>query len=105
MKGRQMFMKYKPVFVRLAIAWLGVTLHAATPDYHLLKRVEVGGTGGWDYLTYDAGEHVVCVSRGTHVMLLDGESGVTLGDIPGTLGVHGIALAPELGRGFTSNGQ
>jgi DNA-binding beta-propeller fold protein YncE len=100
-----MLTKYKSIFVQAVIAALGVTLHAATPDYHLLKRVELGGRGGWDYLTYDALGHRVFVSRGNHVLVLDGESGATLGEIPDTLGVHGIALAPDLGRGFTSNGQ
>jgi len=95
----------KSVLVQLIVASLSLTLHAAVPDYHFLKRVDVGGIGGWDYLTYDPSGHRVFVSRGNHVMVLDGESGATLGDIPDTLGVHGIALAPELGRGFTSNGQ
>lgn len=70
-----------------------------------MKKVNVGGTGAWDYLIYDITAHRVFVSRGNHVMVLDGESGATVGDIPDTPAVHGIALAPEFGRGFTSNGQ
>ena len=89
----------------VAIVWNGAPLSAVPPDYHLLKRVDVGGNGAWDYLIYDPTGHRVFVSRGTHVMVLDGQSGVTLSDIPNTLGVHGIALATELGRGFTSNGR
>src|SRR5579864_9074765 len=100
-----MFNQRKSVLASPVICLLGITLGAATPEYHLLKRVEVGGVGVWDYLTYDASYHRVFVSRGTHVMVLDGESGATVGDIPDTLGVHGIALAPDLGRGFTSNGR
>jgi DNA-binding beta-propeller fold protein YncE len=100
-----MFSERKSVLALPVICLLGITLCAATPEYHLLKRVEVGGVGVWDYLTYDASYHRVFVSRGTHVMVLDGESGATVGDIPDTLGVHGIALAPDLGKGFTSNGR
>jgi DNA-binding beta-propeller fold protein YncE len=65
----------------------------------------VGGEGGWDYLTTDAGARRLYISRGTHVIVLDLDSGKNVGDIPDTPGVHGIALAPELGRGFTSNGR
>ncbi len=100
-----MFMNPRLILVLLAVGGMGATLSGAPPDYHLLKRVDVGGTGAWDYLTYDPSGHRVFVSRGMHVMVLDGESGATVGDIPGTPGVHGIALAPELGKGFTSNGH
>jgi DNA-binding beta-propeller fold protein YncE len=65
----------------------------------------VGGEGGWDYLIADPDAHRVYISRGTHVLVLDPDSGKNLADIPDTPGVHGIALAPELGRGFTSNGR
>jgi DNA-binding beta-propeller fold protein YncE len=66
---------------------------------------KVGGDGGWDYLTADASARRLYISRGTHVIVLDLDSGKNIGDIPDTPGVHGIALAPELGRGFTSNGR
>jgi DNA-binding beta-propeller fold protein YncE len=78
---------------------------AAAPGYHVTATYKVGGDGGWDYLTTDANARRVYISRGTHVMVLDADSGKTVGDIPDTQGVHGIALAPELGRGFTSNGR
>jgi len=77
----------------------------ATPAYHLLKKIPLGGEGGWDYLTFDAGSGRLYISRATHVMVLGGAGGKVVGDIPDTAGVHGIALAPELGRGFTSNGR
>src|SRR5262245_66145664 len=73
--------------------------------YHLLKSFDVGGDGGWDYLTVQADPHRLFVSRSTHVMVIDLETGKVAGDIPDTQGVHGIALAHELGRGFTSNGR
>ena len=81
--------------------------HAAAPasGYHLLKKVVLGGEGFWDYLTCDSAARRVYISRGTHVMVIDADTYAVVGDIPGTDGVHGIALAPEFGRGFTSNGR
>jgi DNA-binding beta-propeller fold protein YncE len=78
---------------------------AAEGDYHLLKKVVLGGEGGWDYLICDSAARRVYISRGTHVMVVDADSYAVVGDIPGTDGVHGIALAPEFGRGFTSDGR
>ena len=80
-------------------------LVAADGNYHLLKKVVLGGEGSWDYLICDSPARRVYISRGTHVMVIDVDSYAVVGDIPGTDGVHGIALAPELGRGFTSNGR
>lgn len=77
----------------------------AGTGYHLLQKVELGGEGSWDYLTLDSGARRLYISRATHVLVLDVETGKTVGDIPDTAGVHGIAIAPELGRGFTSNGR
>jgi len=73
--------------------------------YHLLKRIEVGGEGGWDYLTLDSAARRLYVSHATRVVVIDLDKGAVVGEIPDTNGVHGIALAPELGRGFTSNGR
>jgi DNA-binding beta-propeller fold protein YncE len=72
--------------------------------YHQAGKVVLGGEGGWDYLTADPTSHRVFISRGSHVMVAD-SAGKIVGDIPNTTGVHGIALAPEFNRGFTSNGQ
>ncbi|MGO8790015.1 MAG: YncE family protein [Terriglobia bacterium] len=80
-------------------------LTAADANYRLLKKVVLGGEGFWDYLTCDSDARRVYISRGTHVMVVDADNYTVVGDIPGTDGVHGIALAPELGRGFTSNGR
>jgi YVTN family beta-propeller protein len=82
-----------------------VALAAAGPGYHVIKTYKLGGEGGWDYMTADATARRLYISRGTHVIVLDLDSGKNVGDIPDTPGVHGIALAPELGRGFTSNGR
>ena len=80
-------------------------LAESAPDYHLVKTYKLGGEGGWDYLTLDPDARRLYISRATHVIVFDIVSGKTVGDIPDTPGVHGIALAPGLGRGFTSNGR
>lgn len=77
---------------------------AAQPHYHLAQRYVLGGADGWDYLTYDASNKRLYISRSTHVLVVDPFTGATLGDVTNTPGVHGIALAPDLGKGFTSNG-
>src|SRR5690242_17203774 len=89
----------------LSVSLTAVTLAAAGPGYHVVKTFKLGGDGGWDYLTADADAHRLYISRGTHVIVLDTESGKTVGDIHDTQGVHGVALAPEFGKGFTSNGR
>jgi len=88
-----------------ALSLAAAALAASAPGYHVVTTWQVGGEGGWDYLTADADARRVYISRGTHVMVIDADSGKSVGDIPDTPGVHGIALAPELGRGFTSNGR
>jgi YVTN family beta-propeller protein len=70
----------------------------------VIQRWKIGGGGGWDYLTVD-GRHRLFLSRGTQVDVVDTQSGTVIGTIPDTQGVHGIALAPDLHRGFTSNGR
>ena len=80
-------------------------LCAVDPGLHVVNTFKLGGDGGWDYLEVDSDSHHLFISRATHVMVVDTDSGKQVGDIPDTPGVHGIALAPELGRGFTSNGK
>lgn len=89
----------------LAILFLSTAAFAADPGYHIVKTYKVGGEGGWDYLTLDSTSRRLYISRATHVVVLDADSGQSVGDIPDTPGVHGIALAPGLGRGFISNGR
>jgi hypothetical protein len=73
--------------------------------YKVIKTVPVGGEGGWDYVYVDSGARRVYVSRGTHTVVMDADTYAVVGDIPDTQGVHGIAIASDLGRGFTSNGR
>ena len=79
--------------------------HAFAADYALKQKFTIGGEGGWDYLTYDAHANRLFISRGTHVQVVDPGTGSVLGDIPETPGVHGIAPADDLGKGYTSNGR
>ncbi len=79
--------------------------YAADPGYHVIKKLQLGGDGGWDYLTVDSAARRLYISRSTHVMVVDIDTDKVIGDIAGTPGVHGIAIAPELDRGFTSNGK
>jgi len=78
---------------------------APASGYHLLQKVTLGGEGFWDYLGIDPPARHVFISRGTHVMVVDADSYKVVGDIPNLQGVHGIAIAPEFGRGFISEGQ
>jgi len=89
----------------MMFAMAALALAAAGPGYHVIQTYKVGGEGWWDYLTADSDARRVFISRGTHVMVLDADSGKSVGDIPDTQGVHGIALAPDIGKGFTSNGR
>jgi DNA-binding beta-propeller fold protein YncE len=97
-----------PAVVAAAIVSLAATLlltdvaNAVPPGssgYHVVKTIPIGGPGKWDYDIVDS------EARRVHVVVLDADSGATVGDIADTSGVHGIALASDLGRGFTSNGK
>jgi len=88
----------------LAVAALVTAGAFADSGLQVLERWKIGGGGGWDYLTVDAA-HRLFLSRGTQVDVVDTHTGTLIGTIPNTQGVHGIALAPDLHRGFTSNGR
>lgn len=79
---------------------------AETADaYKVVQTLRVGGEGGWDYLTVDPEARRLYVTRGTRVLVFDADTLAAVGEIPDTGGVHGVALAPDLGRGFASNGK
>lgn len=73
--------------------------------YRVVKTIPIGGEGRWDYCVVDTEARRVYVSHGTRVVVVDADSGAVVGEIPNTVGVHGIALAPELGRGFITAGR
>jgi YVTN family beta-propeller protein len=89
-------------FAVLSEAKLPVT---GTSGYHITKRILLGGEGGWDYLTVDSKARRVYISHATHVMVIDADTHAVIGDIPNTNGVHGIAVVPDVDKGFTSNGR
>lgn len=87
-----------------------VGLAAASPAraqslYKFSKEIQVGGEGGWDFLSIDAPAHRLYVAHATKVVVIDTQAGKVVGEIPDTPGVHGFAIAADLGRGFSSNGR
>jgi DNA-binding beta-propeller fold protein YncE len=100
-----MSMKAKLGVFAIGLSLAALAMAAAGPGYHVTTTYKLGGEGGWDYLTLDSSARRLYISRATHVMVIDADTGKSVGDIADTPGVHGIALAPELGRGFTSNGR
>ncbi len=82
----------------------GLLPAVAQTNWSVVKTLHIGGEGGWDYLTVDPQTHRLYVPRSTHTMVIDSESGKVLADIPGQKRAHGVALVPEAGRGFISDG-
>jgi DNA-binding beta-propeller fold protein YncE len=78
------------------------TPRVTAPKVH---KIAVGGEGGWDYLTVDSDARRLYVSRGNRVVVLDLDKETVVGELADTPGIHGIAIVPELGKGFTSNGS
>lgn len=97
-RSRSAFIK-TCVFLALAAAPACAQL-----NWHVLRTMPVGGDGGWDYVTVDAPNHRIFVTRSTHTMAVDAVSGKVLGDIPGQKGSHGVAIVPRLNRGFITDG-
>ena len=93
----------------LAGGALGLTLSAAQaasrPQYHIAHEVSLPGDDGWDDLTFEQGGHRLFIAHGSQVQVLDTERLTLAGTIPDTPGVHAVALAPELGRGYISAGR
>jgi DNA-binding beta-propeller fold protein YncE len=77
----------------------------AEEPYHLLKEIPVGGDGGWDYVSVDSAARRLYVSHQSKVVVIDLDKETVVGEIKDTPGVHGVALAPELHRGFVSCGR
>src|SRR5215813_12317292 len=77
---------------------------AAPPTYKVINKIKVGGGVRWDYAYLDSNNHRLYVSHGTQTEVIDTAADKLVGTIMGTNGVHGIAIAEDLGRGFTSDG-
>lgn len=91
--------------VSLSLALAPLSFATDGPKYQVTDHFAVAGDGGWDYLSWDADGGRLFITRGTHVQVLEAASGKILGDIPDTPGVHGVALASDLGVGAASNGK
>jgi YVTN family beta-propeller protein len=77
----------------------------AAPTYSIVRTMLLGGDGGWDYLYADSAARRLYIARATRFMVVDLDSGKQVGEIPDTPGAHGVALVPDLGIGFTTNGR
>jgi len=86
-------------------SFLPVAAGRADTPYHFLKEIAVGGEGGWDYLALDSAGRRLYVAHATQVVVIDTDKDAVLGAIADTPGVHGFAIAPDLERGFSSNGK
>jgi DNA-binding beta-propeller fold protein YncE len=83
---------------------VGAEPEPASSVRKVVQRWNLGGSGGWDYLTLDSAQRLF-ISRSTRVDVMNTQSGKIIGSIAGTQGVHGIALAENINRGYTSNGK
>src|SRR5437588_5023529 len=97
-------MKTKLYFLIAFSLVLSISAAAAT-HYEVQRHYVLGGEGRWDALTFDPAHHRLFISRETHVMVVDPATGKLLADIPDTPGVHAVALAPDLGKGFITAGR
>jgi DNA-binding beta-propeller fold protein YncE len=78
---------------------------AGAGPWSVVKTLHVGGDGRWDYVTIDPASKLLYVPRSTHTQIIKADTGEVVGDLKDTAGVHGVALVPDLNRGFTSNGR
>lgn len=96
------------LFLVLAVSLVlaGFAQNAPTRSgYHLLKTIPVGGTEGWDYVTMDSDARRLYIGRDDHIDVVDVDSGTVVGRITGLSHTHGMVPVPNLGRGFTSDGD
>ena len=88
----------------LALSALAAQVQAA-PQYRIAHEVKLPGDDGWDYLTFDDAAHRLFIAHGTQVQVVDTDHLTLAGTVPDTPGVHGIALAPDVGHGYISAGR
>lgn len=110
MRNKRLFIGLTTLALAALFVCLASHLVFAAPapgasGYKVIKTVPLGGEGFWDYVYVDSDARRVYISHGTHTVVMDADKYTVVGDIPDTQGVHGIAIATDLGRGFTSNGR
>ena len=98
-------MKTKLFLAAFITLLLQNNIHAQTSGYHLTKTFHIKSDGGWDYIVADSQSNNLYVSHSTQVNILDKNTGDSLGVIPNTTGVHGIAFVYNLNKGYTSDGR
>src|SRR5262249_29699878 len=102
-QNRLLFATVPAVLLVLAISGRSSHIVAApapgASGYHVIQTVSIPGDEGWDYLAVDSEARRVYISHGTHVVVMNADTYAIVGDILNTSGVHGIAIAPALGRG------
>lgn len=90
----------------IALMAFGATMAAGVEEpYHLVTQIQVGGDGGWDYASIDSAARRLYVTHGTKIVVIDLSTDKVVGEVDDTPGVHGFAIAPDLGLGFSSNGR
>jgi len=92
-----------PIFFLILFALASAM--AAAPSYRILHTWTLGGDGGWDYVKIDPDARRLYIARATRVLVINADSGESVGEVPDTPGVHGVALVPDIGKGFASNGR
>jgi DNA-binding beta-propeller fold protein YncE len=98
-------MKHKSGLLTAILVFTALSALGASSGYHLLKKVPLTGTGGWDYVTVDDAARRVYVAHATQVEVLDADTNEPIATIPDTAGAHGVAVASEFGRGFITAGK
>ncbi len=91
--------------IRHCVFLIAIAALAAAPSYKIVSKIKVGGEGGWDYVFVDSAAHRLYASHATKAVVIDTAAEKIVGEIPDTPGIHGIAVAAEFNRGFTSNGR
>src|SRR5580658_11280930 len=89
---------------KLLLPLLAAAALAAPPAYKVVSKIHIGGPATWDYPQIDSANHRLYISHGTQTEVIDTATDKVVGTIPDTQGVHGIAIAADLGKGYTSNG-
>ena len=97
-------MKTMKFIMSLAVIMSSLTLNAQS-NYAIANKIHVEGDGGWDYISVDDVNGRIFVSHSMVAQAIDIKTGKLAGTIPDTKGIHGIAMAAELNKGFTSNGR
>ncbi|MEO5559633.1 MAG: hypothetical protein ABIO49_07445 [Dokdonella sp.] len=102
-----MYIRVLPLAAAFVLAAGGpvVAKTASNTPLHAVKHWTVGGAGGWDCFTFDASAQRLFVTRPDLVVVMDAGTGKSLGEVRPTDGVHGVALAPNLNRGYANNGK